>query len=282
MSEEFDMDLFLQNAPKVPMGEALAGKTARKQSKITSAAAASLSSRPLKQSTRKTLGEALVAQPLPQVDPESLAPTPTVHVGPIGQRVAEIEARFLEVTGLTGDLATRKITQDNHLQVKTDKSKSDNHGEVFTPLWLVDDMIDRISDHDMRDQTMTTADLCAGYGQFTLRVLRRKYELLSEVFEFDNFLGATHMFIELQPNSCYRLLYIFDEDIRLLIGDATKMSTLPDDAKSGIRVEKDGVWYDATMRVKALFHTAALVSGSIADKANHFESQFNQLKAGLV
>lgn len=150
----------------------------------------------------------------PAVDPHSLAPAPVKEHGPVEKLVAGIEKRFLEVAGLSGNLAARSITLDNHLQVKTDKTKSDKHGEVFTPLWLVDQMIDRISDHKIKDQALTTTDLCSGYGQFSVRLIRRKYSVLKESFDLDKFLGETHLFIELQPNSCFRLLHIFGKDTR--------------------------------------------------------------------
>ena len=159
-----------------------------------------------------------------------------------------IESRFLQVAELEGDIALFPLTKENHLQVVTDKDKSNKFGEVFTPLWLVDEMINRVSDYDWKNPNTTTLDLCAGYGQFTIRMLRKKYSVLGDNFDVYKFLksypdeirkkSATHSFSELQLSSAYKLLFIFGSRINLFIGDSRMLSILPDGTK--------GIWYYCT------------------------------------
>jgi len=195
--------------------------------------------------------------------------------------VEDIEKKFLESTGLNVDLSKYPLENDPNQQVITDKNKSDEHGEVFTPLWLVDDMLDRVDNKSWRDQSLTTEDLCAGYGQFTVRMLRKKYSLLKNKFDLNRFLTETHLFIELQPNSCFHLLYTFGKDIRLLIGDASQKSKLPDEVENGIWVWSDtcGKWYDRTTKVKALFDRYNLEGKSVKENAAKFEKEFKSLLA---
>jgi hypothetical protein len=172
-----------------------------------------------------------------------------------------IEKRFQEVAELEGDLGVFPLTKENHLQVKTNKEKSDTFGEVFTPLWLVDSMLERISDYDWRNPDKITMDLCAGYGQFTVRMIRKKFNLLGKKFDISKFLQsyssdvreqpATHWFAELQFSSCYKLLYIYSTKINLAIGDAKELVSLPDGAR-GIMVFNFSTktWEDKTEEVQ--------------------------------
>lgn len=167
------------------------------------------------------------------------------------QILQTIEARFMDVADLEGDFSTIPMPKKNHLQVKTDIEKSNSFGEVFTPIWLVDQMIERISDYDLKKPNKKTLDLCSGYGQFTIRLLRKKYDLLNDKFDIKNFLFNTHYFSELQLASCYKLLHIYSSKINLFIGDSKHLSSLPENC-SGIFVYKNG-WQDCTEFVKEIF-----------------------------
>lgn len=167
------------------------------------------------------------------------------------QILENIEERFKDVANLEGDLSLIPMPKEYHLQVKTDKEKSDTFGEVFTPIWLVDAMLERISDYDWRNSKKTTLDLCAGYGQFTIRMLRKKFDLMGENFNIRNFLFSTHYFSELQYSSCYKLLHIYSPKINLFIGDAKELKSLPENC-SGIYIFKNG-WIQCTEQVKELF-----------------------------
>lgn len=193
----------------------------------------------------------------------------------------KIEERFKEVSDLEGDLNCYYLTKENHLQVKTNKEKSDKHGEVFTPLWLVDKMLDQFKLSDWRRHNLTTFDLCSGYGQFTIRMLRRRYLYLQESGKSLNIpevLSEYHLFAEIQPGSCFRLLYIFGNKIRLLIGDVSEMGSLPDNAEHGIWVYNKGRWEDRTEIVLTLFNKYNKKEfGSVSDRADAFERKFNSL-----
>jgi hypothetical protein len=208
--------------------------------------------------------------------------------------IADIENKFKDVTGIEGDIKPHNMapkkgiasyTEEHEgLQVKTNKSKSDKHGEVFTPLWLVDHMIDHISNAEIKNQDLITEDLCAGYGQFTLRLLRRKYEVLGENFDVRSFLQDTHVFIELQPHSCFKLMAIYGKGIRLLMGDAAKKGLLPDNAYDGIWIYSAvcDKWYDRTKRVHQIYEQVANKKDlSWDEKADLFEERVEAVKTKI-
>jgi hypothetical protein len=137
--------------------------------------------------------------------------------------ITEIEQRFLEISGIECDLTKFPLQpEDIKNNIKVDKEKSDQYGEVFTPLWLVDKMILKATVEKLH-LSKSTLDLCAGYGQFTIRMIRA---LANHDKDFDvyKWLKTNHTFIELQLESAYKLLYIFGVNINLLIGDALKVS----------------------------------------------------------
>lgn len=162
-----------------------------------------------------------------------------------------IERRFKNVAKLKGDFSLMPMPKENHLQVATNKQKSDTFGEVFTPIWLVDEMLQRVSDYDWKNQNKVTLDLCAGYGQFTVRMLRKKASLLGNKFDVLKFLNETHYFSELQLSSCYKLMHIYSYKINLFIGDSKYLKSLPDKC-SGIYVYKNG-WIECTDSVVEIF-----------------------------
>ncbi|MDD5650008.1 MAG: hypothetical protein PHF86_06280 [Candidatus Nanoarchaeia archaeon] len=206
-------------------------------------------------------------------------------------KLEQIEQRFLEVSGLKLDLSQYPLSKSNEQQVITNKEKSDKHGEVFTPLWLVDEMLERYDEWENQDKT--TEDLCAGYGQFSVRMLRKKYSVLGERFEIDRFLSETHLFSEIQPGSCFRLLYIFGTGIRLLMGDVMQRGCLPDEAEIGIWVfveddwkEKDkilvpGAWQDKTNKIKQLFKQNNK-NKNISENADNFERYTSRFYYGFM
>ena len=60
--------------------------------------------------------------------------------------VQTIEKRFLEVANLDGDLSIMPMPREHHLQVTTNQEKSNLFSEVFTPIWVVDEMLQRVSE----------------------------------------------------------------------------------------------------------------------------------------
>ena len=137
-------------------------------------------------------------------------------------KVEEIEKRFLEISGIDCDLSKFPLTPDDiKNNIKVDKEKSNQYGEVFTPLWLVDKMILKATIKKLHS-SKSTLDLCAGWGQFTIRMIRAltNYDKDFDVYKW---LKENHTFIELQLESAYKSLTIFGIDINLLIGDALKI-----------------------------------------------------------
>lgn len=136
--------------------------------------------------------------------------------------VEEIEKRFLEVSGLECDLTKFPLIEsDIKNNISIDKEKSNQYGEVFTPLWLVDKMILKATVEKLY-QSKSTLDLCAGWGQFTIRMIRALSNYDKD-FNVSKWLNENHTFIEIQLESVYKLLYIFGTDINLLIGDALEI-----------------------------------------------------------
>lgn len=136
--------------------------------------------------------------------------------------VEEIEKRFLKISGIDCDLKKFPLSPDDiKKNIKTNKEKSNQYGEVFTPLWLVDKMILKATIEKLH-QSKSTLDLCAGWGQFTIRMIRAlsNYDKDFDVYKW---LKENHTFIELQLESAYKLLTIFGTDINLLIGDALQI-----------------------------------------------------------
>lgn len=175
----------------------------------------------------------------------------------VNDLIRKIESRFKEVADLEGDLEQYPLADDNHLQVKTNKEKSDKFGEVFTPLWLVDKMEDLVN----VTENSNTLDLCSGYGQFSVRLLRKMYSKYGENFNIRKFLYnrvkegvSTHTFSEIQLESCFKLLYIFGNKISLYIGDSRKLSEMSDDVGDGILYYHEVIkkWINITDFIKDL------------------------------
>ncbi len=61
------------------------------------------------------------------------------------------------------------------------KSKSDKHGEVFTPFELVNEMVDKIPSDVWSDKTKTFFDPCVGLGQFPIVLVERLFDGLKDV-----------------------------------------------------------------------------------------------------
>lgn len=167
--------------------------------------------------------------------------------------IADYERRFKEVANLDGDLTIYPLDQNNpdhHLQVKTNKEKSNEHGEVFTPLWLVDKMIGQ-AQLKTGNKDRATLDLCAGYGQFSIRLMRAKCEAVKSFNKahIEKFLTETHSFAEFQLSSCYKLLYIFGANINLFIGDARKLTELKDTDKGVLFYDDLGKWINITTQI---------------------------------
>jgi hypothetical protein len=160
-----------------------------------------------------------------------------------------MERRFKKIAGLANeDLTPFPIKQVSNQKINKDKSKE--FGEVFTPLCLVDSMIKQAKikkDH-------TTLDLCAGYGQFSIRLFRAYFLKFrkSADFDFKKFMKQ-HCFSELQLSSCFKLLRIFGLGINLFIGDAMQLGKVPENANGiWLYVEEADRWVCITESIKKM------------------------------
>jgi type I restriction-modification system DNA methylase subunit len=81
-----------------------------------------------------------------------------------------IEDRFRIVTGY-GDLSQYPMTKSGGFA--TDRDKSRDFAEVFTPPHIVDRMLESIPNLSGSTKNL---DLCAGHGQFTIRMLRKFFQ----------------------------------------------------------------------------------------------------------
>ncbi len=138
------------------------------------------------------------------------------------RNIIEIENRFKEISNLNNiDLTKSLIKKSDYpnQQVKTRKDKSKLHGEVFTPLYLVDAMI-WLKFKDLNPNSKT-CDLCAGYGQFTIRLMRIMYNKFHN--NINEWLKNSHTLTELQMESCAKLVYVFGPNINLYCGDSLKL-----------------------------------------------------------
>ena len=167
--------------------------------------------------------------------------------------INQIEQRFKEITNLYDvDLSKSLIKKSDCpiQQVKTRKDKSKEFGEVFTPLFFVDIMI-LMKFKDITPKTKT-CDLCAGYGQFTIRLMRMLYNKFK--IDVNDWLKNIHTLTEIQPESCAKLVYIFGPDINLYDGDSM-MLEYSDENDSGILFfdEDKKQWYNIEI-INKLIH----------------------------
>ena len=168
------------------------------------------------------------------------------------EQIEEIESKFKLISTLDWDLSVFPMKK-NGIDFQTDRDKSREFAEVFTPLHIVDEMIQTIPEGGMT-QTTRNLDLCAGFGQFSVRIIRKLYQTHGNKFSLDTYLQNNHFFNELQISSCYKLLWVFGTGINLAIGDALKLGTLPAKAK-GIwyYLEPLNSWVNITELIKKLF-----------------------------
>ena len=158
--------------------------------------------------------------------------------------IDQMEKRFKEIADLHNiDLTKSLIRKSDYQiqQVKTRKEKSKKFGEVFTPLFLVDIMI-LMKFKEMTPETKT-CDLCSGYGQFTIRMMRMLYNKFH--MNVEEWLKNIHTLTELQMESCAKLVYIFGPDINLYAGDSLKLE-YSDENDKGILFfnEETKKWYN--------------------------------------
>ena len=160
------------------------------------------------------------------------------------------EERFKVLCGLGGDFSKYPLQKSDDVHFDTDKEKSRTFAEVFTPLHMVDRMLGEVP----FVSTKANLDMCSGYGQFTIRMLRSLYNQSGSSFKVASYLQKHHQFSELQISSCYKLLWVFTPQINLAIGDALQLGKLPRNARGvWYYLEVLGEWVDVSAFVGSLY-----------------------------
>ena len=130
----------------------------------------------------------------------------------------DIESKFKKLNNIEIDLKDFPLEEYTIIRYSNNKLKKKQYGEVFTPLYLVDRMIQQAAPIP----ETRTLDLCAGLGQFTIRLMRY-YQNNFPIFNIEEFLRK-HYFNEIQLESCNKLKEIFGSKINLLNGDCKKIN----------------------------------------------------------
>lgn len=154
--------------------------------------------------------------------------------------IEDLEHRFKEICNIEADFS---IFPHTEIYIQTRRQENSHLGEVFTPSMIVDKML--LTSNPQPDKF--NLDLCAGRGQFSIRMLR-KFTQDNPNFDINNYLTQYHWFNEYNPESCRELLYIFGNNINLAIGPAQELSSYPEDSSSvwlrGIFKFHKGHWHE--------------------------------------
>lgn len=192
------------------------------------------------------------------------------------EAVGIMEDRFKVATSLVGDLSRYPILREDQLDFETDRERSRTFAEVFTPVYMVDEMLGVVPDLSSRDKVM---DLCAGHGQYTIRMLRR-FLKTDRQFDLRRYLMERHFFNEIQLGSAWRLIWIFGSNINLAIGSALALERLPAGWRGiWLYVESVSTWVPITELVRAIrpsFGTGKLYQYSRSHE-DRFVSQVESL-----
>lgn len=136
------------------------------------------------------------------------------------RNIETLEKKFMKYTNITTDMTIFPIT--DHVPFPIDIVKKKSNGEVFTPLQIVDHMIEMSQPRP--DQY--NMDLCAGRGQFTIRMLRYFTNRFPE-FNIQKYLTEYHWFNEFDQSNAQDIINIFGNKINLCIGPAQKLQRMP-------------------------------------------------------
>jgi hypothetical protein len=142
--------------------------------------------------------------------------------------INSLETKFKSITGISPVTNLEQYPLTEHIGFDIRTTHKGKNGEVFTPLQIVDRMLE-IAQPKSNQFNM---DLCAGRGQFTIRILRKFVNENSD-FNIKNYLRDFHWFNEFNKDSCIELIEIFGEDINLCIGPAQELK-LMEESETGI------------------------------------------------
>lgn len=141
----------------------------------------------------------------------------------------ELEAHFKHAAGIPPDTDLSLFPLTDHVGFNVRETEKNQNGEVFTPLQIVDRMILKAAPKP----NQFNLDLCAGWGQFTIRILRYLTNTYPD-FNISDYLTNWHWFNEINPESVKLLQEVFGPAINIAAGPAEYLNQYPSDA--------NGVW----------------------------------------
>lgn len=151
--------------------------------------------------------------------------------------LSELQTKFKKYTGLSLDIdmSIFPILQHTPFAINTKNKKQ--MGQVFTPLQIVDHMIQLCPPLPNK----YNMDLCAGRGQFTIRMLRYFTNTYPD-FDLSYYMKHYHWFNEYNIDNAMDIANIFGNSINLLVGPAQQISKMPVD-KNDIFLRGTWIWY---------------------------------------
>lgn len=90
-------------------------------------------------------------------------------------------------------------------KVERSDERVDSTGEVFTPPWLVEEMIDAFSEDDLKNPNSTFLDNSAGSGNFLIGLKNRLLKYHSEEHILNHMLYAVEYMEDNHKELCHRL-----------------------------------------------------------------------------
>lgn len=90
-------------------------------------------------------------------------------------------------------------------EIVRSKDRIDNTGEVFTPPDLVNDMLDQIPLEKLKDPNAKFLDLCAGSGNFSIRLKELLCQYHDEQHVLDNMIYVVEFQEDNHKELCERL-----------------------------------------------------------------------------
>jgi len=102
---------------------------------------------------------------------------------------------------------SRKQTKVRNVGSDLERSQDriDNTGEVFTPPELVDDMLAEIPEEKLKDPNSKFLDLCAGSGNFSVKLKEILCQYHDEQHVQDNMIYAVEFMEDNHKELCQRL-----------------------------------------------------------------------------
>jgi len=151
------------------------------------------------------------------------------------------------------------LIEDDSPELVRDTDRVDNYGEVFTPNWLVKQMLDYMPNDPVADLNKSALDPSCGNGQFLTEGLRRKLVTAARLF-------ADSLDYEQYQYNCLRALSkIYGIDINAdTAGEARRrMATIVFKAYEAVTSNKPGIYFSVI--VEHILHKNIVVADFLAD-----------------